>query len=156
MGEEGVEVPRGPEQIGRNQFDKLVAVLTQREGDGLNVVGWGGDTLALNAAVDSQELLPASALVIVGKGVETYQRKPGGAVLDDPNAMRDFAQALDGGAEVIPQAAEMSESEIREQLKNYFDSRGIVFDEKVDLQPFIQAQVKKIKDKANAWEAANS
>lgn len=155
-GVEGAEIPQGPEQIGRSEFSKLATILTQRDADGLNVVGWGGDTQTLKATVESQELLPASAFVIVGKGVETYQRKPGGAVMDDPNAMRAFAQALDGGAEIIPQALEMSDVQIREQLKHYFEAKGIVFDDKTELQPFLQAQVKKIKDKANAWEAANS
>ncbi len=153
-GVEGAEIPQGPEVIGKNQFDRLATILTQRDADGSNVVGWGGDTLALKNAVSSNELLPASAFVIVGKGVEGYKREPGGQIMDDPNAMREFAKALDGGAEVIPQAVAMSEAQIREQLKNYFESRGVVFDDRTDLQPFLQAQVKKIKDKANAWEAA--
>ena len=161
MGEEGVEatsgveVPQGQEVIGQSQFDRLATILDNREKEGCNVVGWGGDNAALKAGVQSHELFPTSAFVIVAKGVEGYKREGGGAMMDDPNLMRDFAQALDGGAEVLPQAAEMSESEIRGQLENYFASRGIVFDSKINLQPFIQAQVKKIKDKANAWEEAN-
>jgi hypothetical protein len=77
-------------------------------------------------------------------------------MMDDPDLMLEFAQDLDGGAEIIPQALSMSEAQIREQLKNYFEARGIVFDNKTDLQAFLQVQVKKIKDKANAWRAANS
>lgn len=155
-GVEGVEIPQGPEAIGRSEFDKLFETLSKRENEGLNVIGWGGDTLALKTSVESGELLPASAFVIVGKGVETYQRKPGGAMMDDPDLMLEFAQDVNGGAEIIPQALSMSEAQIREQLKNYFEARGIVFDNKTDLQAFLQVQVKKIKDKANAWRAANS
>ncbi len=144
----------GVEEVGRSQFDRLSTVLGERESQGYNIVGWGGNNSELRTQVESNALYPTSAFAVVAEGVSRYKRV-GDRILDDSDSMRDLASALSGGAEVFPQANAINEAQLKAQIRQYLESHGGVFDESTDWQSFIQTQAGKIKSRAAAVDEMN-
>lgn len=153
-GVEGAEIPQGPETIGLSQFDKLANIFTQRETEGLNVIGWGGDTVALKSSVAEKVLYPTSAIAVVAEGMTRYKRE--GKPLEDSDSLRDLASGLRDGGLVFPLLDAMDEPQRNDQIRKYIESHGGMYDPNINWQGLIETLATRTDEKAADIDAANA
>jgi len=142
------------EEIGEKSFGRLLGVLSAREANGFNAVGWSGTSTELQELVEAGELCPSSSFAVVAEGMNRYKRI-GTDMVEDTDSVRKLSEIMGAGADDYRQARQIDENVLVEQIKGYLLAHGGEFQDGTDWVTYIQDISNRLLKKANAIDVAN-